>query len=178
MDKYRTRKVRILNGAHTALVPYAMLKGFDTVKSCMDDPNMLAYIKRCVYDEIIPTLDLPEQELRSYADEVLARFANPFIKHYLSSIALNSVSKFRVRVLPSILAYRERFGKTPPALMQAFAALLRFYQTDMANDDPKILEFLKNASIEEALAREEYWGLDLRFLADEVKRYDLWDLSP
>ena len=173
LDKYRTRKVRILNGAHTALVPYAMLKGFDTVKSCMDDPNMLAYIKRCIYDEIIPTLDLPEQELRSYADEVLARFANPFIKHYLSSIALNSVSKFRVRVLPSILAYRERFGKTPPALMQAFAALLRFYQTDMANDDPQILEFLKNASIEEALAREEYWGLDLRFLADELKRYDL-----
>lgn len=171
LEKYRTRKVRILNGAHTALVPYAMLKGFDTVKSCMDDPEMLAYIKRCVYNEIIPTLDLPKKDLISYADDVLERFANPFIKHYLSSIALNSVSKFKVRVLPSILVYRERFGKNPHTLIQAFAALLRFYQTDMANDDPQILAFLKEASIEEALAKEEYWGMDLSFLTDEVKQY-------
>ena len=94
LEMYRTRKVRILNGAHTSLVPYALLEGFDTVKSCVDDEKMLAHIKSCVFDEIIPTLDLPKEELIEYANSVITRFSNPYIKHYLSSIALNSVSKF------------------------------------------------------------------------------------
>lgn len=171
LSKYRTRKVRILNGAHTSLVPYAMLKGFDTVKSCVDDPDMLAYMKRCIFDEIIPTLDLPKEELCAYADDVLERFANPFIKHYLSSIALNSVSKFKVRVLPSILTYIERYNAAPETLMEAFGALLRFYRTDMANDDPKVMAFLKTATVEEALANDSLWGQDLSFLVSEVKPY-------
>ena len=173
LNKYRTRKVRILNGAHTSLVPYAMLRGFDTVKSCVDNPEMLAYMKKCIFDEIIPTLDLPEAELKQYANDVLERFANPYIKHYLSSIALNSVSKFKVRVLPSILTYIDRFGKTPQTLLTAFGALLKFYKTDMTNDDPEIVEFMKNATVEEALANEKLWGRDLSFLADEVKQYAL-----
>ncbi|MEE0409322.1 MAG: tagaturonate reductase, partial [Clostridia bacterium] len=111
LEMYRTRKVRILNGAHTSLVPYALLSGFDTVKSCIDDKGMNEHIRKCVYDEIIPTLDLPKEELIEYADNVLTRFANPYIKHYLSSIALNSVSKFKVRVLPSILEFIKRFDK-------------------------------------------------------------------
>ena len=171
LDKYRTRKVRILNGAHTSLVPYAMLKGFDTVKSCVDDEDMLKYIKKCVFDEIIPTLDLPEEELKQYAADVLERFANPFIKHYLSSIALNSVSKFKVRVLPSILTYIQRNGKVPETLIESFGALLKFYKTDMANDDAEVMKFLKTASVEEALANESLWGQDLSHLADEVKKY-------
>ena len=105
LEMYRTRKVRILNGAHTSLVPYALLSGFDTVKSCIDDEGMKEHIRKCVFDEIIPTLDLPKDELESYAKSVLERFGNPYIKHYLTSIALNSVSKFKVRVLPSILEY-------------------------------------------------------------------------
>ncbi len=171
LNRYRTRKVRILNGAHTSLVPYAMLRGFDTVKACVDDPDMLAFLRRCIFDEIIPTLDLPKEELRSYAEDVLARFANPYIKHYLSSIALNSVSKFRVRVLPSILTYIERFGKMPPTLLKAFAALLQFYKTDMANDDPDVMTFLKKADVPAALANADLWGQDLSFLTDEVMRY-------
>lgn len=169
--KYKTRKVRILNGAHTALVPYAMLQGFDTVKSCMDDNAMMAYLRACIFDEIIPTLDLPEDELKDYAENVLERFSNPFIKHYLSSIALNSVSKFKVRVLPSLLTYIERYQKMPRTLLKAFGALLKFYRTDMANDDAEIMAFLKAATVEEALAAEHLWGQDLSFLADEVKKY-------
>ncbi len=169
--KYKTRKVRILNGAHTSLVPYAMLQGFDTVKSCMDDTAMMAYLRTCIFDEIIPTLDLPEDELKDYAENVLERFSNPFIKHYLSSIALNSVSKFKVRVLPSLLTYIERYQKMPQTLLKAFGALLKFYRTDMANDDAEIMTFLKTATVEEALANAELWGQDLSFLADEVKPY-------
>jgi len=168
---YRTRKVRILNGAHTSLVPYALLSGFDTVKSCMDDEKMLAHIKKCVYDEIIPTLDLPKEELIEYADNVLKRFKNPYIKHYLSSIALNSVSKFKVRVLPSITEYIKRYNKMPEALIFSFAKLIDFYRTDMTNDDKDVTAFMKTASVEEILANEKLWDEDLSYLADEVKKY-------
>lgn len=172
LERYRTRKVRILNGAHTSMVPYAMLRGFDTVKSCIDNPEMLKYIKKCVYDEIIPTLDLPKEELLLYADNVLERFANPYIKHYLSSIALNSVSKFKVRVLPSITEYIKRYNKMPDTLIEAFANLIKFYKTEgMPNDDKDVTEFMKNASAKEILANKDLWDEDLSYLYDEVKKY-------
>lgn len=171
LEAYRTRKVRILNGAHTSFVPYALLKGFDTVKSCIDDAEMNAFIKKCVYDEIIPTLDLKKDELTEYADNVLTRFANPYIKHYLSSIALNSVSKFKVRVLPSIEEYVKRFGKAPENLIFSFAKLIDFYRTDMTNDSAEVTEFMKTASVEEILANTALWDKDLTYLAKEVKKH-------
>ena len=169
LERYRTRKVRILNGAHTSLVPYALLSGFDTVKSCVDDEKMNAYIKKCVFEEIIPTLDLPRDELEGYANDVLVRFSNPYIKHYLSSIALNSVSKFKVRVLPSILEYKKRFGTYPKTLVFALKKLLEFYKTDMTNDDPAICAFLKTATTAEALANESLWGQDLSCLLGDLE---------
>ena len=171
LEMYRTRKVRILNGAHTSLVPYALLTGLDTVKSCMDDETMREHIRKCVFEEIIPTLDLPREELVDYAENVLTRFSNPYIKHYLSSIALNSVSKFKVRVLPSILEYNKRFGRLPETLTFAFAKLIDFYRTDMTNDDPTIVSFMKTASVADILARTDYWGEDLSFMLDEVSKY-------
>ena len=171
LDIYRTRKVRILNGAHTSLVPFALLLGFDTVKSCMDSEKMLTYIRRCIFNEIIPTIQMPKHELVEYAENVLTRFANPYIKHYLSSIALNSVSKFKVRVLPSILQYVKKYYEAPKTLMLAFAKLIEFYRTDMTNDDPKVVEFMKNASVDEILANTELWGQDLSFLSKELSKY-------
>jgi tagaturonate reductase len=167
---YRTRKVRILNGAHTSLVPYALLSGFDTVKSCTDDPTMREHMRKCVFDEIIPTLDLPNDELISYANDVLTRFSNPYIKHYLSAIALNSVSKFKVRVLPSILEYEKRFGKLPETLIFAFAKLIAFYKTDMTNDTPEVTEFMRTHETGEILANEQLWGLDLSHLTEAIEK--------
>lgn len=171
LEMYRTRKVRILNGAHTSLVPYALLSGFDTVKSCMDDEKMLSHIKACVYDEIIPTLDLPREELLEYANNVLIRFSNPYIKHYLSSIALNSVSKFKVRVLPSITEYIKRFDKMPETLLFSFAKLIDFYRTDMTNDDAEVTAFMKTASVKDILANTALWGEDLSYLESEIVKY-------
>ena len=168
---YKKIKVRILNGAHTSLVPYAMLSGFDTVKSCMDDEEMSSYVRRCVFGEIIPTLDLPRDELTEYAEQVLVRFSNPYIKHYLSSIALNTVSKFKVRVLPSILEYVKRYDKMPETLIFSFAKLIDFYMTDMTNDDPDVTAFMKSATVGEILANEKLWGEDLSFLESEVAKY-------
>ena len=172
LDMYRTRKVRILNGAHTSLVPFALLAGYDTVKSCIDSELTLNHIKKCVFDEIIPTLDLPREELLDYANSVIERFANPYIKHYLSSIALNSVSKFKVRVLPSILEYIKRYNKMPETLLFAFAKLIEFYKTDMVNDAPDVAEFMKNSTTKEILANESLWGQDLSFLYSEIVKYE------
>ena len=171
IEMYHTRKVRILNGAHTSLVPHGLLSGYDTVKSCVDSEKMLSHIKKCVYEEIVPTLDLPKEELLSYADSVLNRFANPYIKHYLSSIALNSVSKFKVRVLPSILEYIKRFNKMPETLVFSFARLIEFYKKGTPNDSNDVMEFMKNASVKDILASKELWGQDLTFLYDEVSKY-------
>ncbi len=171
LERYRTRKVRILNGAHTSLVPYAMLSGFDTVKSCMDDGTMLSHIKHCIYNEIIPTLDLPKDELIDYADNVLRRFSNPYIKHYLSSISLNSVSKFKVRVLPSITEYIRRFGKTPDTLVFSFAKLIEFYKTGTPTDLPEVITFMKEASVTDILKNTSFWVEDMSFLYDEVIKH-------
>ena len=170
LEMYRTRKVRILNGAHTSLVPYALLSGFDTVKSCIDDEGMREHVRKCVFDEIIPTLDLPKDELESYAGSVIERFGNPYIKHYLSSIALNSVSKFKVRVLPSILEYIKRYGKTPETLVFSLAKLIEFYKNGTPNDAPEIIEFIKSHSVREILANKEFFGEDISFLTEEVKK--------
>ena len=169
LEMYRTRKVRILNGAHTSLVPYALLSGFDTVKSCIDNELMREHVRKCVFDEIIPTLDLPRDELEDYAKSVIERFSNPYIKHYLSSIALNSVSKFKVRVLPSILEYIKRYGETPKTLVFSLAKLIEFYKNGTPNDAPEVIGFIKSHTLEEILANEELFGQDISFLAKEVK---------
>ena len=168
LERYRTRKVRILNGAHTSMIPYAMLENIETVGDCMDNKTMCEFVKSCVYDEIIPTLDMPKEELLSYADDVFERFCNPFIKHLCASISLNSVSKFKVRVLPSLLEYIKREGKNPEHLLTSFAKLIKFYKTQAVNDDPAVCEFMKNASVEEILANKELWDTDLSFLANDI----------
>lgn len=171
LERYRTRKVRILNGAHTSMIPYAMLCGIESVGDCMRDEKMTAFVKKCVYEEIIPTLDLPEQELLDYANNVFERFENPYIKHLCSSISLNSVSKFKVRVLPSLLEYINRKNVMPENLLFSLAKLIEFYKVGTPNDDEKVMEFMKNASVKNILANTALWDKDLSYLAPEVEKY-------
>lgn len=171
LERYRTRKVRILNGAHTSMIPYALLEGIETVGDCMNNEKMSSFVKACVYDEIIPTLDLPLEDLTDYAENVFERFMNPFIRHLCSSISLNSVSKFKVRVLPSLLEYINRKGDMPKNLCFSFAKLIEFYKKGTPNDDPKVMEFMKNASVVEILSNKDLWDEDLSRLATEVERY-------
>jgi tagaturonate reductase len=122
-----------------------------------------------VFDEICPTLDLPKDELLAYANSVVERFGNPYIKHYLSAISLNSVSKFKVRVLPSILDYERKFGKAPRALIRAFAELIKFYKEGTPSDSPDAMEKLKNGTVEQILSDTELWGEDLSRFSSLVK---------
>ena len=118
----------------------------------------------------MPTLSLPEKELIEYANDVFERFNNPFIKHLCASISLNSVSKFKVRVLPSLLQYIEKTGKTPKNLVFSLAKLIEFYKKGTPNDAPEIIEFIKNKSVEEILANTDFWGEDLSFLSGEIEK--------
>jgi len=191
MGPYRTRKVRILNGAHTMTVLGAYLAGKDTVKECMDDPLIAGYMKSTIAREIIPVLTLPEEELRLFADEVLQRFANPFIRHYLLSIALNSAAKYKARVLPTIIDYFHRFGSPPEGLSWSLAAFIAFYRGTeirdgalvgrrggeeyLIKDDGDVLEFFRDLwsspagadparAAREVLGSRRLWDRDLNEL--------------
>ena len=125
---YKERKVAILNGAHTALVPVAFQAGLNTVGEAMEDGEICAFVENAIREEIIPVLDLPKDELESFARAVVGRFRNPYIKHQLLSIALNGMTKFRTRILPQLLAGQKATGKLPERLTFALAALIAFYQ--------------------------------------------------
>ncbi|ENH0413281.1 altronate oxidoreductase [Escherichia coli] len=116
------------NGAHTALVPVAFQAGLDTVGEAMNDAEICAFVEKAIYEEIIPVLDLPRDELESFASAVTGRFRNPYIKHQLLSIALNGMTKFRTRILPQLLAGQKANGTLPARLTFALAALIAFYR--------------------------------------------------
>ncbi len=170
VDPYKKRKVRILNGAHTSMVLAARLYGLETVGECLKDEKVSALLKKCIFEEIIPAIGDTEDN-RQFGAAVLERFSNPFIRHLLLSIALNSVSKFKARVLPTILEYKEAKGTYPQGLTFSLAALIAFYRTEEANDDEEIMAFMKDASVADILAKEEYWGQDLSQLLPLVQEY-------
>ena len=165
LTPYRTRKVRFLNGAHTALAMAGHLAGFTCVDELTRDAVFGAKLRRLLFDEIFPTVPLPDDEKRAYAESVLERFANPYAHHRLLSIALNSVSKWRVRILPTLLDYLEQFGRLPDELTASLGALIRFYRSGAAVDNPEILAFFKTGpAVEAILAQTDFWGMDLNTL--------------
>ncbi len=158
---YKKRKVRILNGAHTMSVMAAHLCGLETVKEMMDDEIMGKYVRKGIFEEVIPTIDgLSKAELEDFAGSVMERFENPYIRHRLLDICLNSTAKYKERVLPSLLGAIEN-GTPSKLLTFSLAALVMFYKTDAANDMPAALEFMKGATTKEVLANAEMWGQDL-----------------
>ena len=185
---YKQRKVRILNGAHTSMVLGAYLAGQDIVRSCMEDSVIHGFMNKTIYDEIIPTLDLPKNELTDFAAAVTERFQNPYIDHSLLSISLNSTSKWKARVMPSLLEYEKRTGSLPKCLTFSFAAYVAFYHngkekgenclggkrgenTYEIKDDPWVLDFYYDhrnddeADIARAVVNNErMWGPQLAAL--------------
>ncbi|NMM49688.1 tagaturonate reductase [Marinigracilibium pacificum] len=175
LTPYRTRKVRILNGAHTTMIPIGLLYGLETVKETVEDEFMGDFVKKVIFNEIVPTIDLPREELEEFANNVIERFQNPFIRHELKSIALNSMSKFKVRVLPVIEDYINKTGEAPELLCLGFAGLIRFYMEGMQgkhsflNDDANVLEFYSGLDPESSpenlvkmvLGNEDFWSRSL-----------------
>jgi tagaturonate reductase len=185
LSPFRIRKVRILNGAHTAMTPVAYLYGLSTVEESVNHKEIGMFIKDMIRDEIIPTLEGSKTELASYADDVINRFANPYIKHYLMSIALNSISKFQTRNLPSLLDYVEEYNSLPKRIVFSLSCLLYFYRGKRGlddielQDDPVTMQFFKTnwgkfdkqelsmiELVNTFLAEQRFWGVDLTSISN------------
>jgi tagaturonate reductase len=134
LQPYRTRKVRILNGAHTASALASYCAGLDSVREMTEDPVVSGFLKKAMFEEIVPFVPLPDAERKAYAETIMERFANPHIRHELISISLNSVSKWQVRVLPTVKDYAAKHGKAPAGLSFSLAALLTFYHGKFADN--------------------------------------------
>lgn len=149
---YHKRKVTLLNGAHTVLSPVAFLAGIDIVRDACADELICRFIRKAQLDELLPTLDMPHDELVRFADDVFDRFKNPYIDHQLTSIMLNSFDKFKTRDLPALKIYLERKGELPKCIVLGLAAIITYYKggkrTDgteiVANDNPAIVALLKD----------------------------------
>ncbi len=189
---YKQRKVRILNGAHTSFVLASYLCGNNIVRESMEDKLIRDFMNATIFDEVIPTLTLPKQDLLDFADAVIGRFNNPYVDHALLSIALNSVSKWKARCMPSFTEYIRLKGENPKHLTFSLAALMAFYSSEKLEgnalignrngeeykimDDLAVLEFFRDysgKSTEEFakafLAKESFWGQDLSALGDTYK---------
>jgi len=177
---YKTRKVGILNGAHTAMVPVAYLYGHDFVKESVEDEIVGQFIKNTLSQEIIPAINMDKNELEEYSKAVISRFRNPYIKHKLMAISLNSMAKFNSRVMPQLLEYKNKFNKLPDRLVFSLASTILFYRGKRGqeiielNDDKNILDFYKELwnsydkeqislsdIAEKVLAHKQFWNRDL-----------------
>lgn len=179
---YKQRKVKILNGSHTAMVPVAYLSGIDTVRESVTDPDVGKFVQGLVNDEIKPTIDLPKDQMDAFANSVIERFMNPFIRHELMSIALNSTTKFKTRLLQTYNDYRAKFGKSPKHILFSFASLCVFYKGKRGDediklaDDQKYLDFWKELwtktdftdIAKTALCQKDIWDQDLSADDDNV----------
>jgi len=173
---YHERKVTLLNGPHTVLSPVGYLSGLNTVKECCEDPEIGQFVHKVMYDELLPTLNLPKEELLQFAGDVVERFRNPFVKHFVTSIMLNSFPKFKTRDLPGLKTYLERKGELPKGLVLGLAGICTYYKGGkrgedeiVPQDDEKITGLLKNLwatgdvrkVAEGVLADEFIWGENL-----------------
>lgn len=136
----------------------------------MADETVSAFLNKCMNEEILVTVG-DNRDSRKFMNDVFDRFLNPFIKHQLRSIALNSVSKFSVRVLPSILEYKEKYGCCPKCLSMSLAYLIYFYKNDTPEDAESVKLKMKNGSIEEILSDVTLWQRDISDMTDIIKEY-------
>ena len=125
---YHERKVTLLNGPHTVLSPVAYLSGINIVRDACNDPVIGKYIHKVQFEELMETLNLPMEELRQFASDVLERFNNPYVDHQVTSIMLNSFPKFETRDLPGLKTYLERKGELPKGLVLGLAAIITYYK--------------------------------------------------
>lgn len=188
---YHARKVTLLNGPHTVLSPVAFLSGVNIVRDACEHPVIGSYIHKVQFDELMQTLDLPIDECKQFANDVLERFENPFVDHQVTSIMLNSFPKYETRDLPGVKTYLKRKGKLPEGLVLGLAAIITYYKGGkrddgtniVPNDDQKIMDHLTElwatgntqAVAEGVLAFDYVWHEDLNQtvpgLCDMVKRY-------
>ncbi len=175
---YKKRKVRVLNGSHTNIVPVGLWEGATTVYDCMQNEKLLAFLLGTLKEEIVPFVSNDVAATQAFADSVLDRFTNPYLNHMLTSIALNSISKWKARNLPSFKDYYLRHGKIAQNLTKGFSCLMKIYssivkkdgkyyaqlpthEVEIQDDLPYLEYFANDGSVKEFMQNESVWGEDL-----------------
>lgn len=183
---YKKRKVRVLNGSHTNIVPVGLWNGAITVYDCMTDAKLSKFLQDTLTEEIVPFVSDDIKATTVFADSITERFLNPYLNHLLVSISLNSISKWRARDLPSFKDYYERYGKIPAKLTVGFSYLMAIYtsiekrgdeyfvklptrEIQIQDDKPYLEYFANKNSLENFLKDENVWGEDLTLYIDFYK---------
>jgi tagaturonate reductase len=180
MKRFREQKVQVLNGCHTGSYAVSYLSGIETVREAYENLQVGSFMKELVYEEVLPVLDGTEKELKKFANKILERFANPFIRHQWQSIALNAMSKWETRNLPSLLSFQQTYNMLPQKLVFSLAAMIAYFKGEAngerykVQDDEWILDFYKEAwdacdgrpisiyqLVEKVLKLEKVWKQDL-----------------
>lgn len=181
---YKERKVKILNGSHTTMVPVAYLYGIDTVREAVEDKFLGKYVREFIYEEVVPTIELPRNEMIFFADSILERYANPFTRHQLISISLNSMTKYKTRVLPTVLDNINKLKVFPKRALYALACWMVFYRGKRGTqniplaDDQFFLDMWRelwgsyddtkqgvNKIVTKVLGMKNHWDVDLNSLS-------------
>lgn len=178
INYYKKRKVRVLNGSHTNIVPAGLWEGAVTVYDCMTDKKLSAFLLDALNKEIVPFVSSDIEATRVFADSILGRFSNPYLNHLLTSISLNSISKWKARVLPSFKDYYKAHGAVPENLTKGFTYLMKLYSSveksgekyyvdlpsrriELLDDKPYLDYFAEGGSVEGFMKDASVWGEDL-----------------
>ncbi len=172
IKQFRDKKVRILNGSHTGMVPIGLQIGCETVMDAFNNADLEAFINTMVAEEVIPMIEEDQAELKEFAAGILERFYNPYIRHMLKTISLNSLSKWETRNFPTVLDNWKKAGKVAEKELFTFAALLTLYsgKVDFTPDDTaEHVEFIQkvwnsedvDATVRAIVGNRNIWTVDL-----------------
>lgn len=170
---YKKRKVRVLNGSHTNLVAAGLMLGKETVYDCMTDKRLSAFVEETLRGEIIPFVSDDLASTTAFAESVKERFLNPCLNHRLTSIALNSISKWRARVLPSFWDYYKKYGGLAKNLTIGFSYLMALYMTrynELKDDEKYLRYFAEGKPLKDFMSDSEIWGEDMTAYAGFYER--------
>jgi tagaturonate reductase len=192
LSPYKELKLKILNGAHTSMVPVGLLLNIDLVKEAINDAVLGKFIEDLITEEILPSVEIDPEIARTFANDVIDRFKNPFLEHQLKSISLYSISKFNTRVKPTLKSYLDKTGELPKRIMISFACLLIYYSGSYQgkeispNDQDETISRIKNhwegirkggdartQSLENLLSDKHLWNEDLTKLEGFTKEVSL-----
>lgn len=180
---YKKRKVRVLNGSHTNIVPVGLWHGAITVYDCMKDEKLSKFLQDTLTYEIVPFVSNDIAATTVFAESITERFLNPYLNHLLVSISLNSISKWRARDLPSFKDYYEKYGKIPAYLTVGFSYLMATYmaierkgdkymvqlptrEIELIDDKPYLDYFADKKSLKGFMSDVAVWGEDLTAYKD------------
>ncbi|WP_082234943.1 tagaturonate reductase [Halobacillus massiliensis] len=181
---FRKMKVSLLNAPHTLLFSVGFLSGLQTVKEVMEDQTANEYVKKIIYEDILPILDFEKNEKKAFADSVIERFQNPFVRHQLTDLGLNAVQKLKSRVFPILDQHVDLYLKVSETFSFSIAALFHYYRPEAiedghflskkngmeykGRDDEVVLKIFKefwetkpSFGLEDVLSNQEVWGRDL-----------------